>query len=110
MELQISCPNCKQSILSSDYFCPNCGKKVKDKSLPVTTGKQILIYFLSILLPPLGLWPAIKYLKQKDEKSRAIGFVAIALTLISLTITIWMTLGFMDTFNKQLNSSLNLYH
>jgi len=109
MELQVNCPNCKQNILSSDYFCPNCGKKIKEKSLSVTVGRQILVYLLSFLLPPLGLWPAVKYLKQKDEKSRIIGFVAITITIISIAITVWLTLSFLDTFNQQLNSNLNLY-
>jgi DNA-directed RNA polymerase subunit RPC12/RpoP len=109
MELQVNCPNCKQNILVSDYFCPNCGKKIKDKPLPVTVIRQIFIYLLSFFLPPLGLWPAIKYLKQKDEKSRMIGFITIALTVISIAITVWMTFGFMNVFNQQLNSNLNLY-
>ena len=109
MELQVNCPKCKRNILSSDYFCPNCGKKIKDKPLSVTVGRQILVYLLSFLLPPLGLWPAVKYLKQKDEKSRIIGFVAITITIISIAITVWFTLSFLDTFNRQLNSSLNLY-
>jgi len=113
MEPQLSCPNCKQNFATSDYFCPNCGKKLKDKPLPTTITRQILIYLLSILLPPLGLWPAIKYLKQNSDKSRMIGFIAIALTIISTIITIWFTLGFMNTFsqqlNQQLNGNLNLY-
>lgn len=79
-----------------------------ENPLPSTTvGRQIFIYLLSFLLPPLGLWPAIKYLKQKDEKSRMIGFIAIILTIISTVITIWFSMGFIDTFNQQLNQQLN---
>lgn len=81
----------------------------KDKSLSTTIARQIFIYLLSFLLPPLGLWPGIKYLKQKDEKSRIIGFIAIVLTIISIALTVWFTLGFINVFNQQLNSSLNLY-
>lgn len=73
----------------------------------MTVGRQIYIYLLSFLLPPLGLWPGIKYLKQRDEKSRMIGFIAIALTIISTIITIWFTFGFINTFNQQLNQQLN---
>ncbi len=83
--------------------------QLKDKSLSTTIGRQLYIYFLSFLLPPLGLWPGIKYLKQKDEKSRMIGFIAIVLTIISTALTIWATVGFINVFNQQLNSSLNLY-
>lgn len=81
----------------------------KDKSLSTTVGRQIFVYVLSLLLPPLGLWPGIKYLKQKDEKSRMIGFIAITLTIISTALTIWLSLKFINVFNQQLNSTLNLY-
>lgn len=85
----------------------------EDKSLAVTIGRQIFVYLLSFLLPPLGLWPGIKYLRQKDEKSRMIGFIAIVLTIISTAIEIWVALGLVNTFNQQLNqqlnSNLNLY-
>jgi DNA-directed RNA polymerase subunit RPC12/RpoP len=107
MEPQVACSKCKQSISAQDYFCPNCGKKIKDKPLSTTIARQFLVYILSISLPPLGLWPAVGYLKQKDEKSRMIGFIAIALTLISAGVTIWLTLTFMSTFNQQLNQQLN---
>ncbi len=109
MESQLTCPNCKQNIATLDYFCPNCGKKLKDKPQSTTIGRQIFVYLLSFLLPPLGLWPGIKYLKQDSDKSRMIGFIAIVLTIISTAITIWFTLGFISVFNQQLNSSLNLY-
>jgi len=109
MENQLNCRYCGGNILLSDYFCPNCGKKLQDKPLSVTVGRQIFVYLLSFLLPPLGLWPGIKYLRQKNSKSRIIGFIAIILTIISTAITVWMALGFMNAFNQQLNSSLNLY-
>lgn len=83
--------------------------KSNDKSISTTTGRQIFVYLMSALLPPLGLWPAVKYLKQKDEKSRMIGFIAILLTIISIAVTVWLSFGFINTFNQQLNSSLNLY-
>lgn len=83
--------------------------QLKDKPLSTTVVRQTFIYLLSFLLPPLGLWPAVKYLKQEDEKSRMIGFVAIVLTIISTVLTIWFTLGFINIFNQQLNSSLNVY-
>ncbi len=83
--------------------------QLTNKTLSTAVGKQIFIYALSFLLPPLGLWPGIKYLKQKDEKSRMIGFIVIVLTIISTAITIWFTLGFINTFNQSINSSLNLY-
>jgi len=113
MDPQQNCRYCGKNILLSDYFCPNCGKKLKDKPLSVSIRRQIFIYLLSSLLPPLGLWPGIKYFRQKDEKARMIGFIAIVLTIIATVVTVWFSLDFINTFNQQLNqqlnSSLNLY-
>ena len=113
MDNQLICRYCGKNILSEDYFCPGCGKKLKDKPQSTTIGRQIFVYLLSFLLPPLGLWPAVKYLKQQDQKSRMVGFIAIILTIISIIITVWLSLGFINSFtqqlNQQLNGSLNLY-
>jgi hypothetical protein len=113
MEPQLSCPNCKQNIAAQDFFCPNCGKKIKDKPQSTTVLRQIYVYLLSALLPPLGLWPAVKYLKQKDNKSKMIGYIAVALTVISVVISLWWYFNFIKTatqqINQQLNGELNLY-
>ena len=107
MDPLLTCPDCKQNVSTEDYFCPNCGKKLKEKPQSTTILRQILIYLLSIFLPPLGLWPAIKYIKQKDNKSKMIGYIAIILTIISVGISIWLYLGFINTVNQQLNNQLN---
>jgi len=113
MEPQQKCPHCEQVISQLDYFCPSCGKKLKGKPLSVSVGRQIFVYLLSVLLPPLGLWPAVRYLKQNSEKSRMIGFIAIALTIISIVVTVWFSIGYMNVFNQQLkqqlNNNINLY-
>ena len=109
MEPQIICHNCKISVLSSDYFCPNCGKKIKDKPLSTGLLKQILIYSLSIFLPPLGLWPAIRYLRQPDKKSKSIGLVIVVLTIISIVITTYLSINLLNSINKEINNQLNVY-
>src|SRR4030042_1856770 len=109
MESQTTCAYCKANISLSDYFCPNCGKKLKEKPLSTTFLKQLLIYSVSFFLPPLGIWPAIKYLRQSDEKSKKIGFVALGLTIISIAITSWLTISLVNSFNQQIGSQLNLY-
>ncbi len=109
MDFQTTCAYCKGNISSSDYFCPHCGKKIKDKPLSATFLKQLSIYFVSFFLPPLGIWPAIKYLRQSDEKSKKIGLAALVLTIVSIAITIWLTINFVNSFNKELNNQLNLY-
>ncbi len=80
-----------------------------EKPLSTTFLRQLLIYSVSLFLPPLGIWPAIKYLRQQDEKSKKIGLVALFLTIISIVITSWLTISFINSFNKELGNQLNLY-
>jgi len=84
-------------------------KRETSASLSTTFLKQLLIYFVSFFLPPLGIWPAIKYLRQSDEKSKKIGLAALFLTIISIVITSWLTISLINSFNKQLSNQLNLY-
>lgn len=109
MEPMLICPQCKKDILPSDYFCPDCGKKLKDKPPSTTFLRQLIVYAISFFLPPFGLWPAIRYLKQQDGKSKKIGLAALFLTIISILLTVWLTASFMNSFNRELNNQLRLY-
>jgi len=109
MDFQTTCAYCKGNISSSDYFCPQCGKKIKEKSLSTTFTRQLLVYLLSVFFPPLGIWPAIKYLHQQDKKSKKIGLTALFLTIISIVITSWLTISFINSFSKSLDNQFNLY-
>jgi len=100
-----SCSKCKYIISDSFYFCPNCGKKLKEPPVSTTVLRQIYIYSLSILLPPLGLWPAVKYLRQKDRKAKIIGIVAIILTIISSIITTYLTINILNSEITAINNS-----
>ncbi|HSW87768.1 MAG TPA: zinc ribbon domain-containing protein [Candidatus Saccharimonadales bacterium] len=107
LQNQLLCPSCKIPITRDEYFCPNCGKKLKDK--PVSTGiaKQTLVYLVSFFLPPFGLPWAYKYLKQPDQKSKIIGYIVIALTIISLIINIWLVVAFVKQTQQAINTDLN---
>ena len=109
MDSQSTCIYCKGNTSSSDYFCPHCGEKIKEKFLSTTFRRQLLVYLLSVFLPPLGIWPAIKYLRQQDKKSKRIGLTALFLTIISIMITSWLTISFINSFSKGLDNQLNLY-
>jgi len=109
MDSQTTCPYCQGSISSADYFCPSCGKKLKEKPLATTFGKQLMIYLISVFLPPLGILPAIKYLRQPDAKSKKIGLVTLVLTIISVIVTTWLTIGLVNSLSKGMSDQLNLY-
>lgn len=81
----------------------------EEKLLSTTFRKQLSIYLISVFLPPLGLWPAIKYLRQPDEKSKKIGLTALILTIISFVVTSWLTVNLINSLNKGISDQLNLY-
>jgi hypothetical protein len=66
--------------------------------------RQIIVYLISFFLAPFGLWYAYKYLKQDDRKSKTIGTVVIALTIVSITISIWAAVGLFNSASQYFDS------
>lgn len=90
-------------MVSEDmYFCPACGKPLKSNPAETGVGRQILVYVISILLPPFGFWYAWKYLRQQDKKSKLIGWVAIVLTIVSIIANVWVMAGYLTQFKQSL--------
>jgi len=104
---QTTCPFCHFPLAQTYYFCPNCGKKINEP--PITTLKQIGVYLLSIFLPPLGLWPGIKYLLSKDQKTKKVGAIAIVLTIISTIVTLWLSVAMFNNISQSISSQMNQY-
>ena len=110
MEDTSTCPNCHTAVRYTDYFCYNCGANIKPSPPSTSLTSQVILYTKSILLPPFGLLWSLKYLGQKDNKSKIVGLTAIILTVLSLLITIKMFTDFTSEINKQLDSSVsNIY-
>jgi len=105
-ENKLICKTCHASSPNTFYFCPNCGKELQKKPLSTSIFKQLGIYLLSIFLPPLGLWPGIRYLKGKTTSERLIGLTAIILTLIVTVISIWYTIEIVKNFQSMLNMQI----
>ncbi len=97
------CPNCNLPVLADFYYCPNCSKQLRPKPITVSVVKQIGVYLLSFFLPPFGLYPGIKYIRQSDPKTKLVGWVAVALTVISIGLSIYIFAGFMQQVSKMLN-------
>ncbi len=101
------CPACGNIVPTDFAFCPKCGKQLKDAPLSTSVFTQIWIYALSVILPPLGLWPGIKYVRHSDPKAQQIGWIAIILTVLSSIITIWLTFQFLNIYLNTFNETLN---
>jgi hypothetical protein len=102
---QQTCPFCHFQLLQNYYFCPNCGKKINEP--PITTVKEIGVYLLSIFLPPLGLWPGIRCLFSKSQRTKKVGAIAIVLTILSTVITIWLSVAAFNSLSQSVSSQLN---
>lgn len=107
--MQNNCLVCNYPLSENFLFCPICGAK-RNTSLKISAVKQLGIYALSVFLPPMGLFPGIKYLLSNNESAKKIGAVALVLTLISTIVTIWISVGLINNLNHAVNSQLNNYN
>ena len=98
------CGVCHKEVLDEYYFCPNCGNNLKEGEKPVSVIIQIGLYALAIFLPPLGLWPGVKYIMKKNKQAKIVGWVVVFLTLASSALTIWGIFVAFDTYLGQLDS------
>ncbi len=103
-----TCKYCKNLIPENVFFCPVCGKKLKNPLLSTSIGKQLSVYAISLLLPPLGLVPGIQYLLSKDRTRKIIGIIAIVLTIISLVVSTIYLIKLYNNLTKQFNDLQNL--
>lgn len=103
----LPCSSCSFPTSDSYYFCPNCGKSLKLR--PPTLAKQISFFIFCTLLPPFGLIPSVKYLSQNNSKSRTTGAIGIALTVVSLMVTIILTVQIFNQLQSALNMQQDVY-
>jgi len=105
--VNLTCKHCDFPIADNFYFCPNCGKPIKKIPLSTSITKQIYIYSISILFPPFGLIPGIRYLLQKNIKARIIGIIAITLTIVTLALVLKITTDFINSQVNIVNSQFS---
>ena len=88
------CPQCHQPVLLAYYFCPNCGKNLKEPPLSTSIATQAGIYLLSIIMPAIAFiaikyWPGMKYLRSADWTKKQIGIIALVLMVASTVVITW---------------------
>lgn len=104
------CRYCSQPITTFDYFCPSCGKKLKDKPVSTDFWPLVWLFALSALFPPFGIGRTLRYIKADEEKAKMMGWISLIVTIFAFTLTIWITKRTMDNLNKQINSQLQNYN
>lgn len=102
----LTCPKCATTTPIDSFFCPGCGYKYKDPPPSTGVGRQIWLYFISFFLPPLGIFPGIKYMRAQESKARLIGAVCIILTIVSFAITVFASIGFINTYRQILSTGV----
>lgn len=105
--MNLTCPRCHTQVRETDYFCFNCGKNLKPKPVSTSIDTLLLYYLGTILLPPLGLWWGIRYLKNPDHPSKIHGLVLITITSIEVLLLVVWSVNFINNVNSQVNQQLN---
>lgn len=110
----LRCPVCHQSVEEKFYFCPNCGKSLREKPLSTSLGTQLWIYAFSIILPviaylAISYWPGIKYWRSGDPKAQEVGVIATVLLVISSIVTFWLAIVWIQqTVQQSMNAVGNI--
>lgn len=84
--MEVSCPNCDESLTAGASFCNSCGTQLAKKSSRF--GRTALI-LASLLIPLVGWGFALKYLFTVNRRK----FGMILGVLGSLSVIMWISIG-----------------
>ena len=109
VSIPLTCKHCRAPVEVTYFYCPACGKKIKDKPVSVSFTAQLIAYAVSVFLPPLGLIYTVKYLKQSETKAKTIGWITLILTVISIAVTVKITMDMLAAINGITNMQMQDY-
>ena len=98
------CPSCHMQVRMTDFYCFNCGHNLHEPPPSLFGVNQILLYVGSVLVPPMGIFWALKYLRSKDTNSRIIGWIAVGLTVLAVLFYVKQLTGVINEVSKQAGS------
>ena len=108
--MTVNCPFCNNKIDAKAFYCPICGKKVREKPVSTKFWPVALLFFLSIFLPPLNIGLTIRYMKSADHKAKTIGkislFVMTAVIVVACIAAYYTTKYVSDQVNSQINQEM----
>ena len=98
------CRFCGKEIPENSFFCPSCGKKLKDREENLTLGREIFIYAFSFFLTPLGLYWFFKYFRGPEAVKKRVAYISLIITVITILTTVVVTVSYLKSVNKYINS------
>lgn len=85
----VICPHCGQTTAMGLTHCEKCGVSLEDNTVAVIVG-----YIVSIIVPIIGLIPAIYLLTRDNGKAKTQGVLLIGLIIVfailNLILEIWI--------------------
>ena len=109
IQQKIPCPNCKNQIDSNVFYCPICGKKVKEKSVGTGFWPMAGLFALCIVLPPLNIPLSFRYIRSTDPRVKTLGWVSIGIMVLSLIIITLATINIVNEVNRQVEEQMQMY-
>ncbi len=103
-----TCKYCKSPTQESFYFCPNCGKKIKEPPFKFSLGKSITIIVAAFLLPPFGIIPGVKYFLKDDKRAQFVGLITIGVTIIATGLMIIITSRVINYYKEAYNQIIGI--
>ena len=88
------CPSCGRSIdwdaLSCQYcmWTFNAGTGRNVVSEPISSGKRVLLYVASLLIPLFGVILGAIYISRKDEEHTSVGTICLVMGIIAAVVVL----------------------
>ncbi len=103
-----NCKFCKSAVQESFYFCPNCGKKIKEPPFKFSLAKSITIIVAAFLIPPFGIIPGIRYFLKDDKRAQFVGVITIAVTILATGLMIVVTMRVVNYYKESYNQIMQI--
>ena len=108
-KILVECPECKNKIDEKVFYCPICGKKIKEKPAAMDFWHLAWLFGLSALLPPLNLGLSMKYIKSPDPNAKKMGWLSLGVMTVAILVGFAWAIKWAQNFNKQVSSEMDKY-